>query len=86
MSFGSLGCRRARDTSIPSFLASMNSVGELVETIFSRANIAGTNKFAEAVEFWRGASGSRSHAPIVPCSSDTQQSFLSTLLARTNKK
>ena len=35
----------------------MNSVGELVETILSRINIADTNKLAEAVESWRGASG-----------------------------
>ena len=35
----------------------MNSVGELVETILSRINIADTNELAEAVESWRGASG-----------------------------
>ena len=35
----------------------MNSVGELVETILSRLNIADTNELAEAVESWRGASG-----------------------------
>ena len=35
----------------------MNSVGELVETILSRINIADTNEVAEAVESWRGASG-----------------------------
>ena len=35
--------------SLPSFIASMNSVGELVETILSRINIADTNELAEAV-------------------------------------
>ena len=35
----------------------MNSVGELVETILSRINIADTNELAQAVETWRGASG-----------------------------
>ena len=57
MNFGGLGCRRAEDIPQPSFLASMNSVGELVETILSRINIADTNEFAEVVESWRGASG-----------------------------
>ena len=28
VSFGDLGCRRGGDTALPSFLASMNSVGE----------------------------------------------------------
>ena len=46
VNFGGLGCRRA----LPSFLASMNSVGELMETILSRINIANTNELAEAVE------------------------------------
>ena len=32
--FGRLGCRRAGDIPLPSLLASMNSVGELMETIF----------------------------------------------------
>ena len=32
-SFCGLGCRRAGDIALPSFIASMNSVGELVETI-----------------------------------------------------
>ena len=57
VSFGGLGYRRAGDIALPSFLASMNSVGELVETILSRINIADTNELAEAVESWRGASG-----------------------------
>ena len=35
----------------------MNSVGELVETILSRTNIADTNELAGAVESWRRASG-----------------------------
>ena len=56
VNFGGLGCRR-EDTTLPSFLASMNSVGEMVETIFSTINIADTNELAEAVESWRGASG-----------------------------
>ena len=56
VSFGGLGCRRAGDIALPSFIASMNSVRELVETIFSRINIANTNELAEAVEPWRGAS------------------------------
>ena len=57
VNFGGLGCRRAEDIALPSFLASMNSVGELVETILSRINIADTNELAEAVESWRRASG-----------------------------
>ena len=57
VNFGGLGCRRAEDIALPSFLASMNSVGELVETILSRINIADTNELAEAVESLRGASG-----------------------------
>ena len=60
VSFGGLGCRRAGDIALPSFIASMNSVGELVETILSRINIADTNDLAEAVESWRGASGGAS--------------------------
>ena len=35
----------------------MNSVGELVETILSKINIADSNELAEAVESWRGVSG-----------------------------
>ena len=54
VSFGGLGCRRAGDIALPSFIASMNSVGELVETILSTFNIADTNELAEAVESWRG--------------------------------
>ena len=57
VNFGGLGCRRAEYIALPSFFASMNSVGELVETILSRINIADTNELAEAVESWRGASG-----------------------------
>ena len=60
MSFGGLGCRRAGDIALPSFIASMNSVGELVETILSKINMANTNELAEAVEFWKGASGGAS--------------------------
>ena len=43
VSFGGLECRRVGDIALPSFIASMNSVGELVETILSRINIADTN-------------------------------------------
>ena len=57
VSFGGLGCRRAGDIALPSFIAYMNSVGDSVETILSRINIADTNELAEAVESWRGASG-----------------------------
>ena len=57
VNFGGLGCRRAEDIALPSFLASMNSVGDLVETILSRINKMDTNELAEAVESWRGASG-----------------------------
>ena len=60
VSFDSLGCRRAGDIALPSFIASMNSLGELVETILSRINIADTNKLSEAVESWRGASSGAS--------------------------
>ena len=67
VNFGGLGCRRAEDIALPSFLASMNSVGELVETILSRINIADTNELAEAVESWRGASGD-APLPDVACS------------------
>ena len=54
VNFGGLGCRRAEDIALPSF-TSMNSVGELMETILSRINIADTNELTEAVESWRGA-------------------------------
>ena len=57
VNFGGLGCRRAEDITLPSVLVSMNSVGELVETILSRIDIVDTNKLAEAVESWRRASG-----------------------------
>ena len=60
VSFGGLGCWRAGDIALSSFIASMNSVGELVETILSRINIADTNELAEAVESWRGACGGTS--------------------------
>ena len=52
--FSRLGCKRAGDIPLPSLLASKNSVGELMETILSRINIADTNELAEAVESWRG--------------------------------
>ena len=48
---------RLLESALPSFFASMNSVGELVETILSRINIADTNELVEAAESWRGASG-----------------------------
>ena len=60
VSFGCLGCRRSGYIALPSFIASMNSVGELVETIRPRINIADTNELAEAVDSWRGASGGTS--------------------------
>ena len=60
VSFGGLGYRKAGDIAMPSFRASMNSVGELVGTNFSRINIADTHELAEAVESWRGASGGAS--------------------------
>ena len=50
-------CRRSENIALPSFHASMNSVGELLETILSRINITDTNELAEAVESWRRASG-----------------------------
>ena len=40
-------------------------MGELVETILSRINIAGTKELAEAVESWKGARGGAS-LPDVP--------------------
>ena len=58
--FGGLGCRRAGDIALPSFIASMNSLGEFVEIILSKINIADTNELAEAVESWRGARGGAS--------------------------
>ena len=61
MSFGGLVCKRAGDIALPSFIASMNSVSELVEAILSRINIADTNKLAEAVESWRGL------VVVLPC-------------------
>ena len=57
VNFGGLGCKRAEDIALPSFLASINFLGELVETIPYRINIEDTNELAEAVESWRGASG-----------------------------
>ena len=60
VSFGGIWCRRAGDIAPPSFIASMNSVGELLETILSRINIADTNEPAEAVESWRETSGGAS--------------------------
>ena len=61
VNFGGLGCRRAEDIALPSFLASVNSVGELVEIILSRINIADTNELVEAVESWRGL------VVVLPC-------------------
>ena len=57
VNFGGPCCRRPGYIALPSFIASMNSVGELLETILFRINIADTNELAEAVESWRGASG-----------------------------
>ena len=49
VSFRGLWCRRAGDIALPSFLASMNSVSELVEAILSKAQNADTNEHADAV-------------------------------------
>ena len=57
VNLGGLGCWRAEVIALPSFLASMISVGELVETILFRINIGDTNELSEAVESWRGACG-----------------------------
>ena len=62
VNFGGLGCRRAGDIALPSFIASMNSLGELMENTLSRINVADTNELAEAVESWREASGGASLA------------------------
>ena len=58
--FSCLGYRRAGFIALPSFLASMNSVGELVEIILSRTNIVDTIELGGAVESWKGASGGAS--------------------------
>ena len=68
--FGGLGCRRAEDIALPSFLAPMNSVGELVETILSRINIAETFELAEAVEFRRRACGGAPLPDDLSCQKD----------------
>ena len=57
VSFGGLSFRRAGDIALPSFLASMNSLGELVETILSRISIVDINELVEAMESWRWVSG-----------------------------
>ena len=57
VSFGGLGCKGAGDIGLHSLLASMNSVGELLETILSRINIVDTNELAGAVDSWRRAIG-----------------------------
>ena len=54
LNFVCLGCRRAGDIALPSFLASMNSVCELVEMILSRIDIVDTNELAYALESWMG--------------------------------
>ena len=66
VSFGSLGCWRTGNIALPSFIASMKSVGELVETILSRINVADINELAEAVESWRGAIGGAASLPDDP--------------------
>ena len=61
VNFGGLGCRRARDIALPSFIASLNSVGMLVETILSSTIIEdNNNELLKAVESSRWASGSAS--------------------------
>ena len=49
--------RRVGDIALPSFIAYINSVGELVETIISKTKIADTNDLSEAVKSWRVACG-----------------------------
>ena len=66
VSFGGLGCRRAGDIALPSFTASINSVGKLVEIILSRINIADTNELAEAVESWGGGASNGASLPDDP--------------------
>ena len=39
VSFGGLGCRRAGYIALPSFISSMNSVGELVVTILTERTL-----------------------------------------------
>ena len=55
-----LGAGGLGTIALPSFLASMNSVGELVEAILSKEHIADTNEFADAVEAWKGLCGGAS--------------------------
>ena len=80
VNFCGLGCRRAEDIALPSFLASMISVGKLVETILSIINIADTNELAEAVESWTGASGD---APL-PDDSSRQKAWDLLIVERNN--
>ena len=42
VNFGGFDCRRAEDIALPSFLVSMNFVGELVETILRVLELMGT--------------------------------------------
>ena len=55
VSFGAVGCRRAGDIALPSFLASMNSVGELVEAILSKVHIAEFNELCRCSGKLEGA-------------------------------
>ena len=57
VSLGGLGCRRVGDIALPSFLASLYAVAELVETILSRVNIADTNELAAAGDAWSRIGG-----------------------------
>ena len=59
VSFGGLGCTRAGDISLPSFLASMNSVGKLVETILSSNNIVDTFRGCVVLELLLDGGGGR---------------------------
>lgn len=64
--FGGLGCRRVGDIALPSFLASVNSTSDLVETILSKINIANTNELEDAVVAWKEISGCVT-LPDEPC-------------------
>ena len=44
------GCRRVGDIALRSFLASMNSTGDLVEAVLSKIDIANTHELEDAIE------------------------------------
>ena len=47
-----VACKRAGDSALPSFLASMRSVSVLVETFLSKTKIAGADELEEVLESW----------------------------------